>query len=123
MQRTGHRQLKYRALGRVVPDDDDNRIPAPEGRRWPRTLWAAAASDVWQRRLLAAILIDAIAALREKHPDGLHCTEKPELLRLEARRWVKGDMLAPIVSFPFICTELDLDEEIVRKDLLELSKR
>lgn len=128
MQRTGHRQLKYRAVGRPSPNEPEaQRIPAPAGRRWPRQVWQAAASDRWAMRLWAAVLIDAITALRGVHPEGragskgaAYNADRRERLRLQARRWVRARDRGWLGAFECVCDALEIDVDTVRQDLLSI---
>lgn len=94
---------------------------------WPRKVLAAADSDDRCKRLLAAVLCDAISALRGKHPNGRKSAsgdwlvENPRTLWAEASQWIMSREQEAITDFETICDVLELEVGEVRRDLCALA--
>jgi len=73
-----------------------------------------------EKRLLAAVLEDALQALAGRwkaHGGSLYSRRERVLAKEEAIRWVQSHATRPW-SFQFVCTELGLEPELLRGRLL-----
>lgn len=89
---------------------------------WQVRVMQAFDDPVPARRLWAAVLCDAIDALR-----GVHYTARggPGRIRLwdETTRWVLAGAEEPLGTFASVCDALEIDTDSVRRDLLRLARR
>lgn len=79
--------------------------------------------DQWcgERRLMAAVLIDAIHCLRSWNPSMLRADNHPtreQLEWIEARKWIRSHDDGYVFSFSNICRVLGLDPKRTREMLL-----
>lgn len=95
---------------------------------WQVRLIQAADSEDCEVRLWAAVLEDAIKALRLRHPEGRvdcagkqHGVESPRELWAEACAWILSRALEPMGTFESVCDVLNLDVDAVRRDLCVLA--
>lgn len=95
---------------------------------WPRKVLAAADSDDPCKRLLAAVLCDAIRALQGVHEGSKRVGKKrgyfiasPRQLWEEASQWMLSRRQSELVNFESICEVLELDTSEVRKDLCAIA--
>lgn len=94
--------------------------------QWQVDLARAADSDVDEERLWAAVLADAVSALRWRHPEGRRAdrdkgSEPPEALWREAVEWILSRELEPLGTFESVCGVLRLSADVVRRDLASLA--
>lgn len=93
---------------------------------WQSQLARIAQQGSGEQRLLAAILTDAMAALRGRHPEARMADREkgcasPAELWIEAVAWVKSHTVEPFGTFESICAALELPTARVRRDLLALA--
>ncbi len=70
-----------------------------------------------ERRLLAAMLLDAIAVVRGHRGAGLRRDGQKTAIA-EAREWLASDGSDSLFSFRGACAELDLDPVTLRKQIV-----
>lgn len=95
---------------------------------WQAQVARAAASGRDELKLWAAVLNDAIAALRGRHPEARgdadgreHGTATAGDLWREAVAWVIARDAEPLGTFESVCAALDIAADEVRRDLCELA--
>jgi len=114
------------ANGRLAWDDAVAQV-AGDARRtahWCARLTNAGESDDSVERLWAAVLRDAIEALRGWHLDsrgGQAVAQSAAVLWQEARAWMHDDADGPVGTFVSLCAVLALDVDVVRRDLTALA--
>lgn len=95
--------------------------------KWQARIAQAIGSDEPALRVWAAVLDDAIAALRGRHPQarthgacgGLEVSA--EVLWREAVAWLLSRDAEPLGTFESVCEVLELPTETVRRDLCALA--
>lgn len=116
-----------RGGSRIKPGETARRFEVLATRpMWQRQLAEAVAGGEFARRVWAAVLLDAITALRWRHPEGhIHGrqrgTASPEALWREAAAWVMSRDAEPLGTFESVCLVLDLAVADVRRDLCALA--
>jgi len=99
--------------------------------RWQVELARAVQSIEAAKRLWAAVLTDAISALRGRHPqsrvdtrwEGCQLEAGCSTLALwrEAVEWTLSREAEPLGTFESVCAVLELSADDVRRDLCELA--